>query len=103
MKEIMISAIARSAVVLDNNKYEDAAITAINFVNHNLLDNNDKLLKRIRIESGKAGLDATIEDYSFLIWGIIELYHLTYDPSYLELASFHSDFMIEHFFWYNTT
>ena len=37
------------------------------FISNHLTDKDGKLFKRIRIQSGKAGLDATIEDYSFLI------------------------------------
>ena len=72
-------------------------INPLKFISNHLTDNNGKLFKRIRIQNGKGGLDPTIEDYSFLIWGAIELYQLTFDPSYLELASFLSDHTIDHF------
>ena len=94
---LMISAIARAASILNNERYSKAAINAMNFVQTNLIDNEGKILKRIRIGSGPGGLDGTIEDYSFLIWGIIELYNLNFDPKYLELAKFYSDHLIEHF------
>ena len=77
--------------------YKEASIKAMDFILNHLTDKDGKLFKRIRIKSGTAGLDATIEDYSFLIWGAIELYQLTFDPSYLELASFLSDHTIDHF------
>ena len=98
---LMISAIARAASILDNEHYGQAAINAMNFVQSNLIDNDGKILKRIRVGSGPGGLDATVEDYSFLIWGIIELYNFNFDPKYLELASFYSDHLIKHFLDYN--
>ena len=85
---LMISAIARASYVLDNNEYKSAAINAMNFVRKNLVNEEGQLLKRIRIGSGKGGLNPTVEDYSFLIWGIIELYNLTYDPEYLKISNF---------------
>jgi len=94
---LMISALSRAASILENNRYKEAAIKSMEFVSNHLTDNDGKLFKRIRIQSGRGGLDATIEDYSFLIWGAIDLYQLTFDPSYLELASFLSDHTIEHF------
>ena len=94
---LMISALSRSAYILDSDRYKEASIKAMDFILNHLTDKDGKLFKRIRLKSGTAGLDATIEDYSFLIWGAIELYQLTFDPSYLELASFLSDHTIDHF------
>ena len=94
---LMISALSRAASILDNSRYEDAAIKSMDFISNHLTDKDGKLFKRIRIQKGKPGLNATIEDYSFVIWGAIELYQLTFDPSYLELASFLSDHTIDHF------
>jgi len=94
---LMISALARAASVLDNESYKASAINAMNFVELNLTSNEGRLFKRIRMQSGPGGLDPTIEDYSFLIWGVIELYNLTFDPKYLELALSYSDHLIEHF------
>jgi len=94
---LMISAISRAALILEDERYAEAAIDAFNFIKENLVDDNGKLLKRIRIGSGAGGLDPTVEDYSFLIWGIIELYNLTYDPKYLKLATLYSDHLVDHF------
>ena len=94
---LMISAIARAASILDSKEYQRVAQNAMSFIESNLIDKNGRLLKRIRLGSGEGGLNATIEDYSFLIWGIIELYQLTFDPKYLHLASQFSDHIIEYF------
>ena len=94
---LMISALSRAAKILENNTYKEAAVKCMDFILEHLRDSDGKLLKRIRIKSGTAGLDATIEDYSFLIWGAIELYELTFDPSYLEIASSFSNHTIDHF------
>ena len=94
---LMISAIARAAAILNNKDYELAAVKSADFIINNLLNEDYKLLKRIRLGSGEAGIDGTIEDYSFFIWGLIELYHLTFNPEYLELANYLSDHTIEHF------
>ena len=38
-----------------------------------------------------------IEDYAFLIWGLIELYQLTFDLKYLEEAKILADYQINNF------
>ena len=54
-----------------------------------------RLLKRFR--NGKAGLQPHIDDYSFFIWGLIELYEATYEVRYLEKAIELSNVMVEDF------
>ncbi len=94
---LMISAIARASYVFNNDLYRETAIKAMEFITNNLVDSEGRLQKRIRIGSGAAGLTATIEDYSFTIWGLIELYQATYNPKYLEIASNYSEYTIKHF------
>ena len=64
--------------------------------NHNNLKNKDgKLLKRYR--NGNAGLDGVLDDYAYVIWGLIELYQYNFNPEYLESAILLSDYQIKHF------
>ena len=53
------------------------------------------MLKRFR--SGKAGLQPHIDDYSFFIWGLIELYEATYEVRFLEKVIELSNVMVEDF------
>ncbi|MBT5077837.1 MAG: thioredoxin domain-containing protein, partial [Candidatus Marinimicrobia bacterium] len=92
---LMISAFAKAAVVLREDKYTVLAENAANYVLTTLRAKDGGLLKRSR--NGEAGIHGLIEDYSFVIWGLIELYQLTFNAKYLESAVELSDYQFEHF------
>jgi len=95
---LMISALSRAAAITGNNQYKDVCIQSADFILNNLKQNESKLFKRYR--NGDAAIDGMIEDYAFLIWGLIEMYQLTFDIKYLEEAIKLSDYQIENF-WDN--
>ena len=92
---LMIAAFARAGQVLDEPKYTAAAKKAADYVLTTLTDKNGRLLKRARL--GKAGLTAHLEDYAFVVWGLLDLYEATFDTHYLEEAIRLNALMIEHF------
>jgi len=92
---MMISAIARAARVFDNDAYGNYAIEAMDFILNNLKNNDGKLLKRYR--NGNSGLDGVLDDYAYVIWGLIELYQYNFNPRYLDESILLSDYQIEHF------
>ena len=95
---LMISALAKSAMIFDNQEYKEAAIEATDFILNNLRDEDGGLLKHYR--DGPSSQKGLIEDYSFFIWGLIEMYQLTFNPDYLENAIELSNYQIENF-WDN--
>ena len=78
---LMIAALAKAAYVFRQEKYKVAAEDAIKFILENLKDENGELLHRYR--EGSAEIKAFLDDYSFLIWALIELYEVTLDSKYL--------------------
>jgi uncharacterized protein YyaL (SSP411 family) len=56
---------------------------------------NGRLLHRYR--DGQAGITANVDDYAFLVWGLIELYEATFDAHYLETALKLNEEMLKHF------
>ncbi len=93
---LMIAAMAIGGRVLGNSEYVDAAEKAVNFIYNNLIRKDGRLLARFR--EGEAAFSAYIDDYAFLIWGLIELYETTYKPDYLEKAiNLNKDFI--KYFW----
>lgn len=80
---LMIAALSKAAITFDNPGYGEAAFRAIQFINKNLV-NGSRLLHRYR--DGEAGITASVDDYSFLIWGLLEYYEFSYDTKYLKQA-----------------
>jgi len=93
---LMIAAMAIAGRVLNENKYTQAAINAVNFILNNLIRDDGRLLSRYR--DGEADYPAYLEDYAFLIFGLIELYETTYRSDYLKRAISLSDDLLE-LFW----
>lgn len=81
---LMIAALARAGQVFDRADYLNLAQHAAAFVLHNLRNAEGRLLKRYR--QGKAGLAAHIDDYAFMIWGLLDLYEATFKVDYLQTA-----------------
>jgi hypothetical protein len=81
---LAIAAFARAGAVLAEEKLLDAAGNAAEFILQYLRDENGRLLRRYR--QGEAAIPAFLEDYAFLIWGLIELYLAGFENWYLESA-----------------
>ena len=92
---LMIAALAKAGLVLDEPRYVSAAVKAADFIMHNLRDKNGRLLKRYR--QGNAGLPAHLNDYAFVVWGFLELYEASFKTIYLQEAIRLNDQMIKHF------
>lgn len=81
---LMISALARGAWVLNEERYALAADRAARFILASLCDDKGRLLARYR--EGKASFPAYLDDYAFLTWGLIELYQASFNVDYLAEA-----------------
>jgi len=92
---LMIAALSQGGQVLGDKVYIDAAKNASNFVLESLRDENGRLVKRSRL--GKAGLQPHLDDYSFMVFGLLNLYEATFDASYLASAVELTEIMIEDF------
>ena len=91
---LMIAALAKAAIVLDEPVYLDAAEKAAKFVLHSI-SKGERLLKRYR--NGVAALDAHLDDYAFMAWGLLELYEATFATKYLSQALDLMNIMVEDF------
>ena len=92
---LMIAALAKTGYALNNQKYTAAASKAADFILQNLTTDNGRLLKRYR--KGKAGQAAHLNDYAFMVWGLLELYQATYETTYLKHAIDLNQKMLTHF------
>jgi len=91
---LMIAALARAARVFENEQYQIAAEKAIRFITSELLSKEGRLIHRYR---GEAGLTANLDDYAFLIWGLLELYETSFNVDFLKQALALNSTVIKHF------
>jgi hypothetical protein len=92
---LMIASLAIGARVLNDRQYETAACAAADFILSSLRDDKGNLLHCRR--SHEAAVPAFLDDYAFLIWGLIELYQTGFDATYLEAAIDLNDRLLAHF------
>jgi uncharacterized protein YyaL (SSP411 family) len=91
----MIAALARGTRVFGEPRYAEAADRAAGFLKERLCAPEGKLLHRFR--DGEAGIEAHLDDYAFLIWGLLELYEAGFDEDRLVWALDLADGMRDRF------
>ena len=92
---LMIAALSKAAQVFDRPEYSDAAMKAADFILTTLRAPDGRLLHRYR--DGEAGLPSHVDDYSFMIWGLLELYEATFRVDYLKAALDLNKLFVQHF------
>ncbi len=95
---LMVAALAKASRVLDEPKYTSAAKKTVDFILSNTLMSNGRLFHRYR--DGEAAVPAHLDDYAFLIYGMLELYETTFRFDYLKKALSLNQHLLEHF-WDN--
>jgi len=91
---LMISALSKAYQILDDERYLQAAEGSADFILNNLLDGED--LNR-RWRDGEAAVDGLLEDYAFMVMGLIDLYESNFDISKLKAALKLNQIMIDLF------
>ncbi len=80
---LMVAALSQAGRVLKEKRYTEAALKAVEFIKGNLYQDG-KLYHRYR--DGEVKVEGYLEDYAFLVWGLLELYQTTLDSSWMEWA-----------------
>jgi len=94
---LMIAALAKAGNVLQEPKYSDAATKAADFILTEML--KDDVLYH-RYAKGEVAIEGFLDDYAFLVYGLIELYEATFEDKYLQSAADLTEVMVEKF-WDN--
>ncbi len=81
---LMIAALAKAAQALDEPEYLLAADRAFDFIADNLMREKGRLMRRHR--DGETAFPGFLDDYAFLVWGLIELYEAGFNVRHLEEA-----------------
>ena len=95
---LMIAAFAKAGYILNEPKYIQVAEKAVNFILNQMKNSDGRLLHRYR--DGGADIPAFLDDYAFLIWGLINLYEATFDTLYLKKSVELTEEQLE-LFWDN--
>ena len=92
---LLIVALAKAGFVLNSNEYIEMAEKAAKYVYEKMRTKDNKLAHSYC--SGKITEVNNLGDYSFFLWGLIELYQATFNNVYLSWSVNIADEMIEHF------
>ncbi len=82
---LMISAFSRAAQALEEPRYAEAAARAAEMVRTKLFDPASGKLKR-RYRAGETSTEGFLDDYAFLIQGLLDLYETTFDVAWISWA-----------------
>lgn len=99
---LMISALARGAQAFEAAdpeaaaKYREAAVGAWRFVMAHLCDIGTKTVYR-RWREGERAVDGFLDDYAALLQAHLDFYETTFESSYLDMARWLADAMLERF------
>ena len=90
-----IVALAKAAQAFDEQKYADAGQRAARFILETMRNPEGGLFHRYR--DGEAAVPAFADDYTAMVWGLIELYETTFEDSYLTDAIALHQYLTNHF------
>jgi len=92
---LLIAALAKAGFVLNQQKYINLAKKAVAFIYDNLKNSQGRLAHSYR--NGKTSSVDNLNDYSFFLWGLIELHQATLNNDYLYKAEEIADTMLAEF------
>ncbi len=92
---LMIAAMAYCGRIFGEERYIEASKRCVDFIYKKLIRTDGRLLARYR--DGEAIFSAYLEDYAFLVWGLLELYEASFTTIYLKRALKLTDAMLNLF------
>lgn len=92
---LMIVALAKASAAFDDKEYMELAVRVADFIISEMQTQEGRLLHRYR--EGEAAVEAFLEDYAFFIWGLTELYQVTFNTEYLKQALKLNEHLVGHF------
>jgi uncharacterized protein YyaL (SSP411 family) len=100
---LMLAAFAEAARTLSRLDYQEVAERNAEFLLRELRQENGRLLRTWKSHpelvegAGEAKLNGFLEDYSYLIEGLLELYQTTFEPRWFVAAQELAETMLDHF------
>jgi len=81
---LIIAALAKTGVTIGQSRFITSAEHAMDFLLSQLRTPQGRLLRRWR--NGAAAIPGFLEDYAFVLWGLLELFQATTEPRWLQAA-----------------
>jgi len=91
---LMITAISRVGFVFDEDRYLDMAEEATSFILEEMMKDGELYHAYI---DGEVSVKGGLDDHSFFIWGLLNLYQATFKTKYLKKAVDLTDVMLKNF------
>jgi hypothetical protein len=92
---LMIAALSKGAQAFNNSEYLNSAKKSADFILDKMKMEDGGLYHRYR--DGEVSFKGNIDDYAFMVWGLIELYEASFETKYLEEALNLTNYAVEHF------
>ena len=96
---LMISSLARGSQVFKEEKYLKAAEKSANFIINKMCKKN-RLMHRFR--EGESAIAGNLDDYAFMIYGLLELFEASFNVDYLKSALSLNKTLLNHFWDFET-
>ena len=94
---LALKAIAKAAIVLEDEALKIVAVNNFNFIETNFKKNVNSSEMMHTCKNGIAKYPAFLDDYAYLIAACIELYELTFDNNYFTKAKQYAQYVTENF------
>ncbi len=91
---LLIAALSKAAKAFGDKRYAKYAQDIADFIFSNMYK-GDKLFHRYR--ENDVSISGHLDDYAFLIWGLLELYEATFEIKYLEKALELNEYTLKYF------
>ncbi len=92
---LTIAALSRASIMLDDQKYLQAAKKAADFILSEMRTETGGLYHRFA--NGEKSVSGFLDDYAFLVFGLVELYEAGFDEKYLQAGVSLTKMMIAEF------
>ena len=92
---LALAALAKAAWVLNDPKLISASKKTADFILNKMCDDDGRISHRHM--NGESDIDGFIDDYAFVIWGLLEMYQASFESDYLKAAIKLARYMIDHF------
>jgi uncharacterized protein YyaL (SSP411 family) len=96
---LMIASLAKGSQVFKEEKYLKAAEESANFI-INKMCKKKRLMHRFR--EGESAITGNIDDYAFMIYGLLELFEASFNADYLKSALSLNKTLLNHFWDFET-